>query len=835
MGNNSFFESHSAHARPMYIWMGQIVDEKYWSGNESDVIHTEDEIPGWGKRYKVRITGRDTQVKDVPDDQLEMAGVALPVTAGSGLGGSKQTVNLRQGDFVLGYFEDGIDGTQPIIMFSLPSNAQTELLKGDPEQGYIPRSGYYGLTGNKPVATKDLAPGSSPNEAGAVSANKSAQAAIDHAVKLSTPLTLPKPYICTGQEGSISKTQLELKKTIASIQKYRSEAGKYSDLLSSPSALADAAANYAETYVTTYLDRGRGWIIDKIQEELKPVYDELEPNKVTAKGKELDGLQEGLYCAFQKILNGLKGLIKGLLDSLFDQYINAPLCAISNFISSLLSSVLGQITGAIAAITSQIGAAVGPILDVVFQITDIVLGVLNLFICDSEVSCEMNTEWSIWDGPKKSTDGITSLTEDLKKRTAALQSENAALNIPPCNTAAIPCGPPTISFSGGGGSGASGNAIIGATGGILGIDVSSFGSSYTSAPSISINQACGSGSGAQLKPILGNPSLTQSGVLEASVSSVTPGVGSSTISGTFTGITEKKVNVSGTYVGSINSENLIVGTVKGTAQNGVPVQGSFTAQYRGTNNLRGIFIVTSTNNVGIATSGQPTGARSVVGAVPINPGVDYLIAPDGSVGGNESVFATESNTVVYDSKNKYTVYDPNETIQVVEGSTITLPAGSQVEIYNNQGEPKQMLVGKGHTVKIGITTAGSLTTPKRVTTSKKQKKYPTKDNGSYPVVLAIQSIEILNAGSNYSKNDEIMIEPAKGSVIRPRFGKNGQIIGATVVNSGIGFTDMPTISVKTKTGFNAVLQPVFKVIRVGDLPEGLDAIPAGVEVINVTV
>ncbi len=831
---SSLYDSNSPHARQMFMWMGQITDEKYWDGNESDVIHTKDDIPGWGKRYKVRIIGRDTQVKDVPDDQLEMADIMLPVTAGSGLGGSKQTANLRQGDFVIGFYKDGIDGNQPCIMGCLPNNSQTELFKGDPEIGYIPRSAYYGLSQNYPISTKDLSPNPGPSESAGVAPNREVQSGKDHAAKLSIPATLPKPYICTGAEGNISKTQLELKKTIATINKYRSEAGKYSDLLSSPSILIDAASNYIETYVTSYLDWSRSWITNKIQEQLKPIYDELEPNKVSAEGKKLDGLQEGLYCAFQKILNKLKDLVKNLLNQLLEKYINGPLCAIQNFIASLLSSILGEITAAVTAITSLIGGIVGPILDVVFKITDIVLGVLNLFVCDSPVSCEMNTEWSIWDGPTKFTDDIVgSLSADLKKRTEGLQSPGGG-SVAPCNTSAIPCGPPSVSFSGGGGSGALGNAIVGISGGILGVDMSAVGLNYTSAPTLSISDSCGDGNGAVLKSILGNPLLTQSGVLEASVSSITSGAGSSTISGTFVGITEKEVKVSGTYVGTINSNNLVVATVKGIAQNGVPVQGSFTTQYTGSSKLKGIFLVTSTNNVGIATTGRPTRSRSVIGVIPINPGVNYLKSKNGNVGGNASIFATESNTVLYDSEDRYTVYNPNETIQVESGSKITLASGSQVEIYNKQGEATQILIGKGHMVKIGITTTGTLTTSDKLVKKSKQGKYPSKNDGFYPVILAIGSIEILNPGSNYDINDVISIEPANNAILRPKFGKNGQIIKVDVLNGGIGFTDIPNISVKTKTGFNAVLQPAFKVIRIGDLPGGLDIIPKGIEVVNIS-
>lgn len=150
------FNNQISGKNEYYWFLGQVVDEVNWQGNINSKIHKRDDVPGWGYRYKIRIFGRDTRTKDVPDDQLEMAEVVLPVTAGSGHAGSVQTPNIRQGAFVVGFYKDGMDATEPVITGILMNNSQTRLFGGDPEFGYEPRSGYLGKNGNKPVSTKNI-------------------------------------------------------------------------------------------------------------------------------------------------------------------------------------------------------------------------------------------------------------------------------------------------------------------------------------------------------------------------------------------------------------------------------------------------------------------------------------------------------------------------------------------------------------------------------------------------------------------------------------------------------------------------------------------------------
>jgi hypothetical protein len=110
-------------------WIGQIASDSTWRDNIiPGKFESKDQIPGWGRRYKVRIIGlHDQGETEIPSEQLPWAQVMYPVTAGGGQAGASQTTNLRQGMFVFGFFLDGQEQQVPVIMGVLGNNAQTPL------------------------------------------------------------------------------------------------------------------------------------------------------------------------------------------------------------------------------------------------------------------------------------------------------------------------------------------------------------------------------------------------------------------------------------------------------------------------------------------------------------------------------------------------------------------------------------------------------------------------------------------------------------------------------------------------------------------------------------
>ena len=113
-------------------WIGQVADDATWRDNiNPGKFQDKDGVPGWGRRYKVRILGMHdwggTAAEGIPDEQLPWANVMYPITAGGGQTNAYQTPAIRQGNVVFGFWMDGSDQEVPVIMGILGNNPQTEL------------------------------------------------------------------------------------------------------------------------------------------------------------------------------------------------------------------------------------------------------------------------------------------------------------------------------------------------------------------------------------------------------------------------------------------------------------------------------------------------------------------------------------------------------------------------------------------------------------------------------------------------------------------------------------------------------------------------------------
>ena len=188
-------------------WIGQIADDSTWRDNIlPGKFESADQIPGWGRRYKVRIIGlHDQGETEIKSEELPWAQVMYPVTGGGGQAKSGGTANLRQGNMVFGFFLDGQDQQVPVIMGVLGNNAQTSLATkiGDgrvtnTQPGSLATSGY----AEPAIGTKD--PNIRVPDEGLV---------IKKPVPPGTPSASPKPGVVLdkfGRDPSRSPTRAEL-------------------------------------------------------------------------------------------------------------------------------------------------------------------------------------------------------------------------------------------------------------------------------------------------------------------------------------------------------------------------------------------------------------------------------------------------------------------------------------------------------------------------------------------------------------------------------------------------------------------------------------------------
>ena len=215
------------------------------------------------------------------------------------------------------------------------------------------------------------------------------------------------------------------------------------------------------------------------------------------------------------------------------------------------------------------------------------------------------------------------------------------------------------------------------------------------------------------------------------------------------------------------------------------------------------------------------GTQEVVDVVVVDPGFGYLSAPNGSTGGDGTTFSGPSDTIIFPPEKEVgqpnsrgiRVLPPNKTVKVSKGEKIFLPNGSNVPVFDPNGNPVQELEGKGQLTSEEITEDGNITTPDNTTETFEQ------NADSYQILICIEDLAILNEGVNYSPGDEIIITPDNGTVVDPILDEFGKIIEVNMIAKGCGFTDFPEIRVQSETGINAVLNPIFSFRRIDDLDE----------------
>lgn len=520
--NENLFNSESIATGKFIWWIGQIVDDTVWKDNTLPTKWKETgRIPGWADRYKVRILGRDTETKDVPDEQLEMAELLYPVTAGSGHAGSYQTSNLRKGAFVVGFYKDGIDMSEPIIMGSLSNNDQTKLAQSIPLKGFVPFSGYVKET----VSVNDIpSEGSETNPRESCTSNstrETVQSDDETEIDCTKETYLTLPSDCDKlQLGAI---QVEIRKFIQDIQGFKkrvnswkytilrpiSEEGRDFSISEYIQRKSQNVAKWVSSKIKKIIDEIQKGIVRNVNEAAKNSYYSLFPNQRPGLKKSIETANDLLACLFRRIISNLLQISNNALNAVAERFINTPLCAVENILASLLGSLTGLISSFVSSIIRPIEVLVGGIFDVSGGVINFITDLLSFLSCEEKPECPGVTGWTPWQGATKFNLG--SNTQNLIQKVSEIASTatqfidpnnfNFDLNFDnifqnSCNVGPVFCGPPIVQFYGGGGTGASGNAIVSATGDILGVDLTSLGFGYQSAPIIRFVDNCGQGKGA---------------------------------------------------------------------------------------------------------------------------------------------------------------------------------------------------------------------------------------------------------------------------------------------------------------------------------------------------
>jgi len=528
-------------------WIGRIAKEETWCKNENRT--KTDSVPGYGQRYRVRIVGKHDKA-EIKDEELEMVGVIMPVTAGSGHMNSSQTATLRQGSVVIGITLDGEDGSEYLIVGTLPNQTQTELKpKPNPKNGFENVTGVggdsYRKSDGRPVF--GLKPGGKPVEVSDGSSDIIPLQSDDDQEKDGKKSSdLPTKRKCGGAE--VPGIQLAMRDMIASIESAQKA------LTSAQDAINKKAQNI-EKDVTEAINKATEWIsgkmksiieevrkntLDLVQKKIKKQFGKIWPEDRPKLKKIQDKVWDKISCLFNKVIKGIKGIVSSLLKGLVGKAVNIPVCIAQNFAGGLLSQILGPLIALINNLLTPLLALLGIAGSLAGNILGLIKGLLGFFSCEEEEECPDLVTWSFWDGPGAVPGGqpkfdITSIFSAAMSFASGLKgviSDVASIDfgsvvnvasavksvvsgVKGCVPDPVKCGPPKIEFYGSL-SAPKGNVITSAVGDVLGVDIVAPGLS-SDEPFVSIVDDCRKGSGANAYPIMDpkNPTKVQQVVIES--------------------------------------------------------------------------------------------------------------------------------------------------------------------------------------------------------------------------------------------------------------------------------------------------------------------------------
>ena len=761
-------------------WIGQIAPNATWIDNQpAELQDTTIEEKGFGHRFKVRIMGYHTADKnELPDAQLPWATVMYPTTAGGGARNHSQDVRLAQGTFVFGFFLDGDNGQQPVIMGCLGYNDYNEVMKSVPTTAFIPFSGY--SAGDKIPAAGLKA---KPNDSEKLSSNTQTKEGTNTTKNRneSATLTNTKDKATEGSTGTTSRDQDKVALSEPSVTKSLPLTKMQKDI---KNAIKEVEAIRKSVYETT-----EGWIEDlddiedkitkaieraakKIASSMKTVYNTISKKlqdvleKISKKilswipvDKRVAGEEavlltsDNITCLIRKLIGRLFKQLLKFLKNAIDQAITVPKCLVESLVANFLAALKSGVAAIIGALQNIIGGIAGiatGALDLVADVLEVIDDIISFLNCTDDPKESTVNEWSILSGGED--DDIFNIGKDVS------------------------------------------NIIDRANG--LAEDVSAFGGKTAGEIGDVI---------AEIQEEFKNafdPSQCYTGPEECKA-------------------TQLKITRSNLYTLPFPEDHP-------KDSNGVPIpwkDGEANVVVGDEGEILGMDWISK-------GEGYMVGAKAFVGnncGIGVGADVDLIIDPDtgsiddiniiepgfdypgrqipGQLGGDGRVWKNPEDTAIK-SGNVYKLpIPPGFPAEVLPGDEVNLPSGTSVVTTPNGEELK------GTETFVIASEYGKFTTPTPPPDTLKRGTYPSAD-GTYPVVLYLCDIVIVNSGHLYQKTDEVVIEPSMGAEASIQVDEFGRLIGIKVTKPGEGFKVWPTIYIKSETGYNAVLRPKLCIDRI---------------------
>ena len=333
-------------------WIGRVAAASAWK-KQNTVLAVDEKKQ---QRVKVRIIGyHPWEETEMPENDLPWAEVMQDAQVGSGQGGIGETMSLQGGETAVGFFLDGEEGQQPVIMGLLNRNQEVESSIGSDEKITPDKSGGFetwtNVTQEQSITARDV--NFTKKKPNSIISKKNDVTKAEGAAER---LYDTKEVIdSTCGDDAISKIGQFLKDFISVTDNLEKVGEKYIDpMLEEFVDIQKKVKLFAKkilAVIKDVLNNIRKGLMGKINlvfgkflaglKKFNPFAFLTDPIAKMAK----TNILKILWCNFEKIIGGFWNFLLGMLNNIIGKVIGGPICAIEQFISALLSKLMNMLEG----------------------------------------------------------------------------------------------------------------------------------------------------------------------------------------------------------------------------------------------------------------------------------------------------------------------------------------------------------------------------------------------------------------------------------------------------------------------------------------------------------
>jgi len=455
MIDESFIKSNFLGRDGFVWWIGQVADPSTWRNEKTRIDNGKE---AWGYRCKVRIIGYHSFDRNELDDKdLPWAHILTSASDGApGQGGFGKLPLLVGGESVVGFFLDGEEAQQPVVMGCFHRSPIVENIdKPNPFEPFTGSKGPFAKGGDAPQATREKA--QSEGTAKEVDSKlgsgsqfemfSNPQFGTDSEGSLDldpgfAPLTTDTSNNAGASFGKADVPQDELfygDKAEAAFLKSIKDLGPVEGDNGCGNNILAQITNALQTFIQTinglektalgFIDPIRNVVVD-IQETvrsvarliasiMKFVINGMRDSIFKLIGKlfkvlgitlpcslalpiseAAKNILNIIFCIFEKLFGPLLDFIMGLLNGLVGKSPNVPRCAVEEITGSLIDQLGNMLDGALSSILSGLDWLASGISSIAGALTDglnMISQLLSFLSCDS-LACKSTTSWDPFAG-----------------------------------------------------------------------------------------------------------------------------------------------------------------------------------------------------------------------------------------------------------------------------------------------------------------------------------------------------------------------------------------------------------------------------------------------------